>query len=221
MCPNNPIGTVDLYLVTHHGLDPSGSPALVHGAAAARGDHAERHAQRRRRPGDADHAVVAGLEDIWQLHWSYGAGIEQNSAGVFIANVDDNATIAGILTAPPRRAGQGAVRDRVRGRGPPPAGAPGAGTRRPPPAGHRLRRRQLARPPAVRAGAAAAAGAAGPPPAVPPQGSLARGGGRGNAAAAHTPAYLIKISARPDGSFTVTNSRNGFTKTYAARPRAK
>ncbi len=30
MCPNNPIGTVDLYLVSHHGTDPSGSTALVH-----------------------------------------------------------------------------------------------------------------------------------------------------------------------------------------------
>ena len=35
MCPNNPIGTVDAYFVTHHGLDQSGSPALVHGPAAA------------------------------------------------------------------------------------------------------------------------------------------------------------------------------------------
>jgi beta-lactamase superfamily II metal-dependent hydrolase len=30
-------------------------------------------------------------------------------------------------------------------------------------------------------------------------------------------AYWIKVSARPDGSFTVTNARNGFSKTYAAR----
>jgi competence protein ComEC len=31
------------------------------------------------------------------------------------------------------------------------------------------------------------------------------------------PAFWIKISARQDGSFTVTNARNGFSKTYAAR----
>ena len=31
------------------------------------------------------------------------------------------------------------------------------------------------------------------------------------------PAYWIKVSARQDGSFTVTNARNGFSKTYAAR----
>jgi hypothetical protein len=28
-------------------------------------------------------------------------------------------------------------------------------------------------------------------------------------------AYWIKVSAKPDGSFTVTNQRNGFSKTYA------
>jgi hypothetical protein len=30
-------------------------------------------------------------------------------------------------------------------------------------------------------------------------------------------AYWIKVSAQRDGSFTVTNARNGFSKTYAAR----
>ncbi len=30
-------------------------------------------------------------------------------------------------------------------------------------------------------------------------------------------AFWIKVSAKEDGSFTVTNARNGFTKTYAAR----
>ncbi len=31
------------------------------------------------------------------------------------------------------------------------------------------------------------------------------------------PAYWFKVSAKEDGSFTVTNQRNGFTKTYAAK----
>jgi hypothetical protein len=35
---------------------------------------------------------------------------------------------------------------------------------------------------------------------------------------AHAPAHYIKVSARTDGSFTVTNSRNGYSRTYAARP---
>ena len=29
-------------------------------------------------------------------------------------------------------------------------------------------------------------------------------------------AYWIKVSAQPDGSFTVTNGRNGFNKNYRA-----
>jgi beta-lactamase superfamily II metal-dependent hydrolase len=31
-------------------------------------------------------------------------------------------------------------------------------------------------------------------------------------------AFWLKVTAREDGSFTVTNARNGFAKTYAARP---
>jgi competence protein ComEC len=34
------------------------------------------------------------------------------------------------------------------------------------------------------------------------------------------PAYWIKVSAQQDGTFTVTNARNGFAKTYAAKGRA-
>jgi hypothetical protein len=32
-------------------------------------------------------------------------------------------------------------------------------------------------------------------------------------------AYWIKVAAQDDGSFTVTNGRNGFSKTYPARKR--
>jgi hypothetical protein len=139
-----------------------------------------------------------GLEDIWQLHWSYGAGIEQNSAGVFIANVDDAATIAAVLTAPPRGGGPG------RGPGaPPPVAAPPQAA----PAGA----------PAAPA-APTAGGAPGGPPGGVPGGAP---GGRGTPLPPHSPAYWIKITAQQDGSFVVSNSRNGFSKTYAARPRAR
>jgi beta-lactamase superfamily II metal-dependent hydrolase len=212
MCPNNPIGTIDLFLVSHHGLDQSNSPVLVHALrprvavmqnGTRKGGGAQTMPTLRTSP---------GLEDIWQLHWSYGSGIEQNSAGVFIANVDDNATIAGVLTAPPRQGGPGRgprAPQAPGAGGPPPAGAPPAGAAAP---------AQSGEPAGQPAPGAAPAGA----PQGPPAG--ARGGfgrGRGNAAAAHSPAYMIKISARPDGSFTVTNTRNGFTKTYAPRPRTR
>jgi beta-lactamase superfamily II metal-dependent hydrolase len=224
MCPNNPVGTIDLFMVSHHGLDQSNSPVLVKALqprvavmqnGTRKGAGAETMPTLRSSP---------GLEDIWQLHWGYNAGVEQNSAGVFIANIDDNATIAGILTAPPRGGGPGRGAGAPGAGGEPPGGAPGAppaaGAAAPPAAG-------AAGTPAPGAGAAAAPGgagqpgAAGPPVGAPPGPGGGGGGGRGNAAAAHTPAYMIKISARPDGSFTVTNTRNGFTKTYAARPRAR
>jgi hypothetical protein len=31
------------------------------------------------------------------------------------------------------------------------------------------------------------------------------------------PAYWIKVNAQTDGTFTVTNTRNGFAKTYRAK----
>jgi competence protein ComEC len=147
VCPRNQIGTVDLYLVTHHGLDQSGSPALVHSVrprvavmqnGTLKGGAPNTFKTLRQSP---------GLEDIWALHWSYAGGIEHNSAGVFIANIDDMATISSVLTA------------------------------------------------------AAPAGSA--------------GGVRGNPL--HTPAYSMKITAWANGTFMVTNTRNGFSKTYVKR----
>jgi hypothetical protein len=194
-------------MVSHHGTDPSGSPQLVHALAprvavmqngTRKGAGAQAMPTMRTSP---------GLEDIWQLHWGYGAGIEQNSAGVFIANVDDNQTIANALTAPPRGGGPG----RGGAPGAQGAGAPGAGA---PPA---------AMPPPPGGGAmppSAGAPPSGPPPQGAPPGPGGPGGGRGpGAAAGHSPAYWIKIVAQQDGSFTVSNSRNNYSKTYAARAR--
>ena len=87
-----------------------------------------------------------GLEDLWQLHWSYAGALEHNAPGVRIANMDAADQLAAIVS----------------GAATPPAGSGGI--------------------------------------------------------AAHTPAHYIKVTARTDGSFTVTNSRNGYSKTYAARP---
>src|SRR6478752_1607782 len=136
MCPTNPIGTIDLLMVSHHGTDPSNSPQLVHALqprvavmqnGTRKGAGAQTMPTLRTSP---------GLEDLWQLHWGYGAGIEQNSAGVFIANVDDNQTIANALTAPPRGGGPGRGGAPPAGSGisgPPPQGAPQGGA--PPAAG--------------------------------------------------------------------------------------
>jgi beta-lactamase superfamily II metal-dependent hydrolase len=177
MCPNNPIGTVDLYLTSHHGIDQSGSAVLVHGLhprvavmhnSAFKGGAIQTMQVLHTSP---------GLEDIWQIHWAYAAGMEYNTPSLFIANVEDTATLVNVLLNPPPTFGQG--------RGP---GGPGAGAPPPPP------------------------GAAANPPAPPaPRPAGGRGGHNGPAA------FWIKVSAQPDGSFSVTNTRNNFTKTYAAR----
>jgi hypothetical protein len=154
ICPNNPVGSVDLYVATHHGISASGAQALVHGV---RPRVAVMHNGMRKGGTVQTYQILRsspGLEDIWQMHWSYNGGVEHNPAGVFIANVDDAATIAGVLTSPPGQRG----------------GAAGSGQ---------------AGSPAV--------------PATSP---------------AHTPAHYLKISAEEDGTFTVTNTRNGFKKVY-------
>ena len=183
MCPNNPIGTVDLYLTSHHGIDQSGSPALVHGLqprvaimhnSAFKGGAIQTMQTLHTSP---------GLEDIWQLHWANAAGLEQNSPALFIANMDSNETIANVLLRPPPTFGQG----RGPGPGGPGPGGPGAGG--PPPQG-------------AAAGAPSAPGA---------------GRGRGPRESHTGPAFWIKVSAQADGTFSVTNTRNNFTKTYAAR----
>ena len=127
-------------LVSHHGTD-LGSPQLVHGLAPR-----VAVMQNGTRKGAGTQAMPTmrtspGLEDIWQLHWGYGAGIEQNSAGVFIANVDETRRSQRADCAPPgrwavRRPGAGpggggpgaVVRARAARAGGPGAGGAGAGS---------------------------------------------------------------------------------------------
>lgn len=89
MCPNNPIGTVDVLLTSHHGLNQSNSPPLVdavHPRVAIMNNGA-------RKGGSPDAWQVVkdspGLEDLWQLHYAVEGGKEHNVADSFIANVDE------------------------------------------------------------------------------------------------------------------------------------
>jgi beta-lactamase superfamily II metal-dependent hydrolase len=151
MCPANRLGTVDLFIVSHHGQPISNSPALVH-ALAPRVAILNNGTRKGGQP-EAMKVLFSspGLENLWQLHASQLSGQEYTVPGVFIANgTDDQPTSLPIAPATP------AAR-----------GAPGA-----------------------------------------------------VAAPVHNgQAYWIKVSASRDGSFTVTNARNGFTKRYAARGR--
>jgi hypothetical protein len=147
MCPSNRLGTVDVFVVSHHGQPISNSQVLVH---ALRPRVALLNNGTRKGGQPAAMQVLhasPGLEDLWQLHFSQLSGQEYTVPGAFIANTIDEA-----LTAMPVA--------------PIAAPAPGPGA----------------------------------PPAPVHNGT----------------AYWLKLSAREDGSFTVTNARNGFTKSYAA-----
>ena len=148
MCPSNPIGTVDLFIVSHHGQAISNSDVLVHALAPRVG--IVNNGTRKGGQPDAMRILHSspGLEDLWQLHFSQLSGQEYTVPGMFIANSTDEP-----LTAMPVAAIQA-----------PPPGPGGV-----------------------------------PPPAH-------------NGAA-----FWVKVSAQTDGSFTVTNARNGFSKTYRAR----
>ena len=145
MCPQNRLGTVDLWIVSHHGQAISNSEVLAHAIqprAAIMNDGT--------RKGGQPEAMtiihsVPGLEDLWQIHFSQLSGQEYTVPGMFIANLVDEAQTA--MPIAPFQAPQ-----------------PGPG-------------------------------------ALP-------------APAHNGTAYWIKVSAQPDGTFTVTNARNGFSKTY-------
>jgi beta-lactamase superfamily II metal-dependent hydrolase len=215
MCPTNPIGTVDVYFATSHGAIASGSQPFVH-AIQPRVAIMQNGTRKGGAPAPMQTILSSpGLEALWQMHWSHNATVEQNSPGLFIANIDDLPTIAGILTAPPRGGGPGAATSQPAPAATPAPSASGAPPAPASPGATPAPASPGAAPSATAPGAAPApaAGAAGGQPAAG-----ARGGGRGRGpATGHTPAYWLRISARPDGTFTVTNSRNGFSKTYPPR----
>jgi hypothetical protein len=204
MCPNNPIGTVDLYFASSHGAIASGSLPFVH-AIQPRVAIMQNGTRKGGAPEPMQTILSSpGFEDLWQMHWSYNAMLEQNSPALYIANVEDAATIAGVLTAPPRGAGPGRGATAPAQATPPPGASPAAPGAIPPPT-------NAATP-------APPASAQTPPAAGAPAGPAPAGGGRGRGnATGHTPAYWLKVAAYPDGTFTITNPRNEFSKTYPGR----
>jgi len=89
VCPVNKIGKVDLYLVSHHGMDMSGSPQWVKALApkvalmnngARKGGSPEIWQTIHEAP---------GTPDVWQLHYAVPGGKDHNSPDTMIANVDE------------------------------------------------------------------------------------------------------------------------------------
>jgi len=89
-CPNNLLGTVDLFLVTHHGADLSNPKPLVwalHPRVAVI-DNGPRKGS-----SPAAWQIVhdsPGLEDLWQLHYAAESDKDHNVADDRIANVKEN-----------------------------------------------------------------------------------------------------------------------------------
>jgi beta-lactamase superfamily II metal-dependent hydrolase len=130
-CPNNLIGALDVYVVSHHGQDISSLPALVH-AEHPRVAIMDNGAKKGGAVATFETLKTSpGLEDLWQLHAAVDAG-DHNMPEKFIANLGTGGT--------------------------------------------------------------AATG-------VPDEGAV----------------NYIQLTARPDGGFTVKNSRNGYQKDYAPK----
>ncbi len=86
VCPANLLGTVDAYLVTHHGMDISNSPAIVqalHPRVAIMNNGAKKGGS----PKTFDTLRKSpGFEDLWQVHYSLTGGKERNTDESLIAN---------------------------------------------------------------------------------------------------------------------------------------
>jgi len=89
MCPVSKVPDVDVYITSHHGMNMSGSPSLVHGLhakaaimdnGAVKGGTAEAW--------DTMHGTP-GLADIWQLHFAVAGGPQHNSSENIIANMSE------------------------------------------------------------------------------------------------------------------------------------
>ena len=89
VCPANKIGTVDVFVSSHHMGKAANTPQLVHAihpkvAISNNGP----------RKGGAPAAWqmlhdARGLMDIWQLHYAIDAGKDHNSPDTFLANIDE------------------------------------------------------------------------------------------------------------------------------------
>jgi len=88
-CPNNLLGTFDVFHTTRHGDPHAGAPQLVHAirARVAVMNNGER------KGGDPSYWQIVheapGLLDFWQLHRSAAGGAEHNSPEQFLANVNE------------------------------------------------------------------------------------------------------------------------------------
>ena len=89
VCPDNRVGKVDVFLVSHHGMNLSNSNALVRAvhprvAIMNNGAHKGGSPEAWQTVHDSP-----GLEDLWQLHYAVDSDKAHNSRENLIANVND------------------------------------------------------------------------------------------------------------------------------------
>ena len=103
-CPKGLIGPIDVYLVAHRGDKDNADPAIS--AAIEPRVAVENHGLKKGGSRETYELLlhVAGLEDVWQLHWSEKAG-EKNFAAERIANLVE-VRLTGSSSAPQRAASQ-------------------------------------------------------------------------------------------------------------------
>jgi hypothetical protein len=86
VCPRNKLGSIDIYVVSHHGWYQSSSPAFLNGIAP-RVAVMDNGAKKGGTPSVWDIIEKSPrLEDLWQLHFSDEGGAAHNVAAEFIAN---------------------------------------------------------------------------------------------------------------------------------------
>ena len=89
VCPNNPIGTVDLLMIGYHGADAANSPALIHSLKPTV-TVMDNGARKTGSPSVLKTIKTSpGLQAAYQLHWSVNAP-DDNPPDEFIANLQDS-----------------------------------------------------------------------------------------------------------------------------------
>ena len=87
MCPVNKLGKMDVYVVSHHGWNQSGSPAFVD-AIAPRVAIMDNGENKGGSPSTWDIIEKSpGLKNLWQLHYSAEGGAQHNVPAPYIANL--------------------------------------------------------------------------------------------------------------------------------------
>ena len=92
VCPANPIGNIDLYQVTHHGMDTSNNPILlksINPTVAIMNNGPKK--------GGSANTVkwlreLPSLQALYQVHRNIATSDEQNTAPEYIANIEEKSS---------------------------------------------------------------------------------------------------------------------------------